>query len=108
MITHHTDSPKITPAATVILTREHAGSLQVYLLKRSPNSGFMAGNFVFPGGTVDREDRQTERFHNHCDMAPYEIATRFGPDLPEEQALVGSRHMETHWSLTQATSSTLC
>jgi 8-oxo-dGTP pyrophosphatase MutT (NUDIX family) len=87
MNTHHADSPKISPAATVILTREHAGKLQVYLLKRSPNSGFMPGNFVFPGGTLDREDQQYDRFHRHFDFAPNEISTRFGPDLSDEQAL---------------------
>ena len=81
------DSPKISPAATVILTRERAGKLQVYLLKRSPKSGFMAGNYVFPGGTVDQEDQQYDRFHKHCDLAPAEISARFGPDLSREHAL---------------------
>jgi len=87
MNTHNAESPKIAPAATVILTREQAGELQVYLLKRSPKSGFMAGNFVFPGGTVDSDDKQFDIFNNHCDLAPNEMATRFGPDLSEEQAL---------------------
>lgn len=81
MNTHKVTSHNITPAATVVLTREHAGKLQVYLLKRSAKSGFMAGKFVFPGGTVDREDLQFERFHKYCDLGPEEIFIRFGPDL---------------------------
>jgi len=87
MNTHNATSPNITPAATVVLAREHAGKLQVYLLKRSAKSGFMAGKFVFPGGTVDREDLQFERFHKHCDLIPEEIFIRFGPDLTVHLAL---------------------
>ena len=82
-----TDSTGITPAATVIVTREQAGTLQVYLLKRSPKSGFMAGNFVFPGGTVDRDDLHFKLFNKYCDLTPEEITVRFGPDLSDEQAL---------------------
>jgi 8-oxo-dGTP pyrophosphatase MutT (NUDIX family) len=83
-----TDSADITPAATVILTREQAGTLQVYLMKRSPKSGFMAANFVFPGGTLDGHDQHFRLFNNCCDMTPDEIALRFGPDLTHAQALV--------------------
>ena len=82
-----TDSAGITPAATVIVTREQTGTLQVYLLKRSSKSGFMAGNFVFPGGTVDRDDRHFKLFNKYCDLTPDEITFRFGPDLSDEQAL---------------------
>jgi len=82
-----TDSADITPAATVILTREQAGTLEVYLMQRSPKSGFMAGNFVFPGGTVDGHDQHFKLFNNCCDMTPDEITLRFGPDLTPAQAL---------------------
>ena len=84
---YRADPPRITPAATVILTREHAGQLQVYLVKRSLKSGFMAGYFVFPGGTLDREDKNVNIFSNHCDLAPDEIINRYGPDLSLEEAL---------------------
>ena len=83
----HDNIPKSAPAATVILTREYAGNLQVYLLKRSPKSGFMAGNFVFPGGTLERDDQHSDLFHKCCDLTQNEIATRFGPDLSDDQAL---------------------
>jgi 8-oxo-dGTP pyrophosphatase MutT (NUDIX family) len=86
------NTPKHSPAgpvqaATVILTRELAGELQVYLLKRNVKSGFMAGNFVFPGGTVDKEDRKFNVFEKHIDLNRAEIYHRLGGGLPEEEAL---------------------
>ncbi len=87
MQTGNSNHSRIRPAATVILTRHQAGKLQVYLLKRSPQSGFMAGYFVFPGGTVDSLDRHFGLFSNHCDMTSREISARFGSELSEEQAL---------------------
>ena len=77
----------ITEAATVILTRERAGRLQIYLLKRSAKSGFMAGNYVFPGGTLDPEDRDINLFESHSDLDLSAIATRLGGDLPAEKSL---------------------
>ncbi len=77
----------IAEAATVILTRERAGRLQIYLLKRSSKSGFMAGNYVFPGGTLEPEDRKTNLFKNHSDLDLNEIASRFNGGLTSEKAL---------------------
>ncbi len=42
------------PAATVILLRGGADALEVLLVKRNPQSRFMGGAWVFPGGAVDR------------------------------------------------------
>lgn len=77
----------ITPAATVILTRTHADELQIYLLKRSHKSGFMAGNFVFPGGTVDSEDRRFNVWKTHVDMDLNDISSKLGGDIPDAEAL---------------------
>jgi 8-oxo-dGTP pyrophosphatase MutT (NUDIX family) len=85
--TPDTDSADITPAATIILIREQTGTLQVYLLKRSPKSGFMAGYYVFPGGVIDGNDYHAKLFKTCCDLTPDEIAIRFGTDLSDEQAL---------------------
>jgi 8-oxo-dGTP pyrophosphatase MutT (NUDIX family) len=41
------------PAATVILLRGGAEDLEVLLVKRNPESRFMGGAWVFPGGAVD-------------------------------------------------------
>ena len=77
----------IRPAATVILAREYEGKLQIYLLRRSTKSGFMAGNFVFPGGTVEDEDRKFDVFKNHSDLNPDEIYHHLGGNLSGSAAL---------------------
>ena len=46
------------PAATVIVLRGGAETLEVLLVKRNPESRFMGGAWVFPGGAVDREEGQ--------------------------------------------------
>ncbi|MDX2501970.1 MAG: hypothetical protein QNL14_15885 [Deltaproteobacteria bacterium] len=84
---HPPKPANITEAATLILTREQAGRVQIYLLKRSAKSGFMAGNFVFPGGTLDAEDRDVNLFQAHSDLNPDAIASRFGGNLTAAKAL---------------------
>jgi 8-oxo-dGTP pyrophosphatase MutT (NUDIX family) len=42
-------------AATVLLLRD-APRLEVFMLRRNPRSGFVAGAYVFPGGAVDDDD----------------------------------------------------
>jgi 8-oxo-dGTP pyrophosphatase MutT (NUDIX family) len=44
-------------AATVVLLRDGADGLEVFMLKRNMNSDFVGGAYVFPGGGVDPEDR---------------------------------------------------
>lgn len=43
-------------AATVILLRGGAETLEVLLVRRTPHARFMAGVWVFPGGAVDEDD----------------------------------------------------
>lgn len=43
-------------AATVMLLRDGAGGLEVYMLRRVPQMAFAAGMYVFPGGQVDDRD----------------------------------------------------
>ena len=47
----------------------------------------MPGNFVFPGGTVEVEDRQFDVFKNHSDLVPNEINHRLGGELSEAEAM---------------------
>lgn len=47
--------PDPLPAATVVVTREAEGALEVLLLRRSEVGAF-AGMWVFPGGRVDDSD----------------------------------------------------
>ena len=44
------------PAASVILLRDAADGPEVLLLRRNPESRFMGGAWVFPGGSVHAED----------------------------------------------------
>ena len=78
-------------AATVILVRQEGQELQVYLLKRSLKSGFMAGNYVFPGGTVDLEDRDTNFWKSYVDIELETISSRLGGNLSVEEALYSSK-----------------
>jgi 8-oxo-dGTP pyrophosphatase MutT (NUDIX family) len=81
------NSRTLTPAATLILTRQHAGELQVYLIRRSLKSGFMAGNYVFPGGRVDLEDRNSEVWQPRVDLDRNGITQKLGGDLTAPEVL---------------------
>jgi 8-oxo-dGTP pyrophosphatase MutT (NUDIX family) len=76
------------PAASLILVRRQAAELQVYLLRRSRDSGFMAGNFVFPGGLVDRGDRDASGWLAHADLPASGVEQRFGAGLEPQEAVV--------------------
>src|SRR5271154_1294609 len=57
---------KATPArqaATVILLRGGAQTLEVLLVKRTPAARFMGGVWVFPGGAVDAGEGQGDGAH---------------------------------------------
>lgn len=51
--------PPATPrdSATVILVRDGAQGLEVFMLERHLRSDFAGGAFVFPGGTIDDRDQ---------------------------------------------------
>jgi 8-oxo-dGTP pyrophosphatase MutT (NUDIX family) len=50
-------------AATVILLRGGARTLEVLLVKRTPHARFMGGVWVFPGGAVDAEEGDGDGAH---------------------------------------------
>ncbi len=50
------DSTPAAPAATVVLLRDVAGSLEVLLLRRNSQLAFHGGAWVFPGGRIDAAD----------------------------------------------------
>ncbi len=47
-------------SATVMLVRDGAGGLEVFMLERHLKSDFAGGAYVFPGGTVDARDLDAE------------------------------------------------
>jgi 8-oxo-dGTP pyrophosphatase MutT (NUDIX family) len=77
----------LSPAATLILVRQHAGELQTYLLRRTPTSVFMPGLFVFPGGRVDPADGDEAFWADHVDLTPPALGARMGGALGVAAAL---------------------
>jgi len=75
------------PSATVILTRQQGAELQVYLLKRNIKSRFMAGNYVFPGGIVEPEDGDVDRWMANIDLDLNELNQRLGDGLSAPESL---------------------
>lgn len=51
-----TDEIPVKPAATVMLLRDTAEGLEVFMLRRTVSAAFAGGMYVFPGGKVDPAD----------------------------------------------------
>jgi len=61
----------VRDAATVMLVRDAAGGIEVFMLRRNLDAAFGRGLYVFPGGKVDDADRsaEVERICRHRDDA---------------------------------------
>jgi hypothetical protein len=87
-----TEDPLVPrPAATVMLIRDTADGIKVFLMRRHSAMDFVAGVMVFPGGGVDDRDR-------NADVAwfgpePGWWGERFGvePDLAEALVCAAAR-----------------
>ncbi len=78
-------------AATVILLREkESNGFEVFLLKRHEKSSFMGGNFVYPGGRVDRNDGSLEIVPLCKGVTPGEAYQIFGQSISPDESL-------SHW-----------
>jgi 8-oxo-dGTP pyrophosphatase MutT (NUDIX family) len=75
------------PASTVVLARAHGAGFQVYLLKRSGQSGFFPGTYVFPGGTVAADDRDADLWLRHNDLDLSSLENRLSGTLPTTEML---------------------
>jgi 8-oxo-dGTP pyrophosphatase MutT (NUDIX family) len=78
------------PAASLILLRRSGKhrerGVEVLLVQRSPESPFMPGVWVFPGGTVDPADAgDEEAAHRAC--AARELQEEAGIELPADAEL---------------------
>lgn len=71
---------KITPrpASTLILTRDSACGLEVFLMQRTHQAVFMPGYFVFPGGMVDALDASASMLSFCSDFADSEAKAMLG------------------------------
>ena len=78
-------------ASTVILLREiKPEGFEVFLLKRHEKSSFMGGNFVYPGGRVDRNDGSLEICSQCKGISPEEAHQILGASISPEESLA-------HW-----------
>jgi 8-oxo-dGTP pyrophosphatase MutT (NUDIX family) len=78
-------------AVTVILLREKdREGFEVFLLKRHEKSSFMGGNYVFPGGRVDRNDAASEIVPFCKDLTPEESKQILGNLLSPDESFA-------HW-----------
>jgi len=74
------------PAATVIVLRGGQDALEVLLVKRNPDTRFMGGAWVFPGGAVDREEGEGDGALRAA--AVREVEEEAGIRLPAGEELV--------------------
>jgi 8-oxo-dGTP pyrophosphatase MutT (NUDIX family) len=68
-------------AATVIVLRGGAQTLEVLLVKRNPEQRFMGGAWVFPGGAVDPDE-------DHRIAGVREVEEEAGVVIPDAESLV--------------------
>ncbi|HLM03964.1 MAG TPA: NUDIX hydrolase [Blastococcus sp.] len=80
-------------AATVLLLRDGADGLEVYLLRRTRGMPFAGGMTAYPGGGVDARDGDTEIAW--AGPAPAQWAAAFGCDVRTARELVCAAVRET-------------
>lgn len=73
---------QIRQAATVMLVRDGAEGLEVFMLRRNLNSDFVGGAYVFPGGAVDPEDSHRDLESISEGLSDAEAATKLELDPP--------------------------
>jgi 8-oxo-dGTP pyrophosphatase MutT (NUDIX family) len=85
------------PAATVMLIRDGATELSIFLMRRHRGMDFAGGVMVFPGGGVDDRDRNADlgRLGAWAGPPPEWWAQRFGVQPGLAEALVCAAARET-------------
>lgn len=75
-------------AATVILLRSgKSGALEVFLTRRPEKMDFLGGAYVFPGGTIRKEDRAEAMLKRCAAITPEGARDTLGAHLKPEIAL---------------------
>src|SRR5882672_1404243 len=78
------------PAATVIVARPCPDGVELFMVRRDPNSRFAADAFVFPGGTVDADDFITGADLDLAGLSVTDAHTRLaerGGEPPDDPAV---------------------
>lgn len=86
-------SAPLRDAATVVLVRDAAEGIEVFLQRRVKQMAFAGGMTVFPGGGVDKRDADADLAWTGPDAAWW--ATQFASDAETAQALVCAAVRET-------------
>ena len=77
-------------ATTILLRNKEPEGFEVFLLKRHEKSSFMGGNYVYPGGRVDREDGSLEMCSFSKGITPDGAQKIFGRAVSPEESFA-------HW-----------
>lgn len=64
------------PAATIVLLRDGPEGMEVLLMRRNRQAGFVPGAYVFPGGRVDGSDASRAAVDLLADLTPARAADR--------------------------------
>jgi 8-oxo-dGTP pyrophosphatase MutT (NUDIX family) len=64
------------PAATIVLLRDEGSGLQLLLMRRNRQAGFVPGAYVFPGGRVDASDSTAGILERVDTLTPVAAAQR--------------------------------
>ena len=71
-------------AASVILLRGGADSLELLLVQRTPQARFMGGFWVFPGGAVDADEGEGDEAHRSAAVRELEEEAAVGGIAPAD------------------------
>ncbi|MEO8718658.1 MAG: hypothetical protein ABI423_10625, partial [Burkholderiales bacterium] len=66
------------PAATLLLLRDGSLGPEAFLLQRTHSAAFLAGAHVFPGGALDKADREVRVLRRVAGLTDAEASARLG------------------------------
>jgi glyoxylase-like metal-dependent hydrolase (beta-lactamase superfamily II)/8-oxo-dGTP pyrophosphatase MutT (NUDIX family) len=66
------------PAATLLLLRDGSLGPEAFLLQRTQNAAFLAGAHVFPGGALDKADRDIRVLRRVAGISDAQASARLG------------------------------
>jgi glyoxylase-like metal-dependent hydrolase (beta-lactamase superfamily II)/8-oxo-dGTP pyrophosphatase MutT (NUDIX family) len=72
------EKPAPRPASTLLLLRDGSLGPEAFLLQRTQNAAFLAGAHVFPGGALDKADRDTRVLRRVAGLTDADASARLG------------------------------
>jgi glyoxylase-like metal-dependent hydrolase (beta-lactamase superfamily II)/8-oxo-dGTP pyrophosphatase MutT (NUDIX family) len=72
------EKPAPRPASTLLLLRDGSLGPEAFLLQRTQNAAFLAGAHVFPGGALDKADRDTRVLRRVAGLSDADASARLG------------------------------